>query len=89
MRVEAVYVRLDDGKWLREKVNDISGCEIDPKADAFGSISNHVQCSVLFRIGACKSSEFSTEQCSMQPLILDKKAFCKVGSISLLERRID
>ena len=81
-----MYDWMTGGKWLRGKVNEKSGCEIDPKASAR---SNHVQCSVLFSMRACKSNEFSTEQCSMQPLILDKKAFCKVGSISLLERRKD
>ena len=79
-----MYDWMTGGKWLRDKVNDISRCEIDPKASAR---SNHVQCSVLFCVRACKSNEFSTEQGSMQPLILDKKAFRTVGSISLLERR--
>ena len=80
-----MYDSMTGGKWLRGKVNDVIGCAIDPKASAR---SNHVQCSVLFCVRACKSNEFSAEQCSMQPMILDK-VFCKVVSISLLERRND
>ena len=51
--------------------------------------SNQVQCEVFFCVRACSSNESGTEQCSKQPFIFDKKAFCKDRSISLLERRND
>ena len=71
---------------MRERVKWIKSWETEPKASAR---LNQVQWRVFLFFRAWRRREFNTVQCSMQPLMPERKAFWRVGSISLFVRRKD